>query len=145
MQKPPFVENFENLEITTHNIAFSNPEWEIHPFDNIRGTTFSSVWINHSEHTDIVGSKGLTTSLTLIIRNQSNLKNVIICFGIFTTKQISLHRTPEKELAILIQYLFDKVELYKIQNDIKGVDGLIFKMPEYKYSDHQFEYIVKVK
>jgi len=143
MKQAPYLENYQGLELHIHNLAFTNSFWSMFSTNEMEGTAFTKVWVHHAEYTNLIGSRGLTISFTVIVRNQSDNSNVVIVIGSITAKCIGIEKTSRRTLLLVSEFIFSKAEEYVKENNLKGKDEKDFIFPPFLYVDSQFEKFVK--
>lgn len=101
-------------------------------------TPVSNLWTHAIGVTSLLGNNTITFSVSLILRNQSDLSNILILLGSYSVRDSYNDRTKERIMRISTEYLFDVSNKYLYEKKIKGLNEKDFIAPPMIYTDDYF-------
>ena len=133
------TKKYQGVKIKFHSFEVTSDFWKMQYDETITGTPLTKLWIHHIEKTNILGEETLTANVTLILRNQSDLSNVIIILTTCSVVSNSYDLSNERILLMLTEFLFENAISYANISQLKGADQKKFVVPQFNYSDEFFK------
>lgn len=130
-------DKYQNLKIVIHQISIRELKSVKHsnlPQDTAFSNVFDSLLFSYTGN-DLL----MTGDIIIYLKNQNNIDNKTLYLDISISVQATDEIDKPNVFVKTLNYIFNWTKEYVENESIKGFDGEVFIMPDFKYGSSHFQ------